>query len=294
MKLLFASHGYRCEGCDPKDFDIDLKRELTTVNRGGPLDNGIDLMAMLSEYIDEKTVENSAWIMTPMHKKNPLPNPLPFGFDLKEFCKSYTTPAWDKFEELRPKLKEAKKTKEIWTIIPSAVEEEPYGDNLLMVGDAARQGLCAIGDGVVPGLVYGIDAAYTAIEAVENTDYSKQSLQGYKKRLDKHKLHSDSILNFLMPRLISLVASGNDIVFNAAKPISRILDREFKDGSYRLTRRITEIIFSNSMKDAFGLLASLPRYTPMLLDFIKENKSGLIEDIKQIDFYDLIKNQYKE
>ncbi len=89
--------------------------------------------------------------------------------------------------------------KEIWTgayPIPAlgVKEKSLYGDNIMIIGDAAGFVSPISGEGIHPSIVSGKIAAETAIEALKNDDISKQSLKKYKQHPNIKKI----IRNFKM------------------------------------------------------------------------------------------------
>ncbi len=89
--------------------------------------------------------------------------------------------------------------KEIWKgayPIPAlgVKEKSLYGDNIMIIGDAAGFVSPISGEGIHPSIVSGKIAAETAIEALKNDDISKQSLKKYKQHPNIKKI----IRNFKM------------------------------------------------------------------------------------------------
>jgi digeranylgeranylglycerophospholipid reductase len=61
------------------------------------------------------------------------------------------------------------------------VDKALYGDNIMLIGDAAGFVSPISGEGIHPSIVSGQAAAETAINALEIEDFSSQSLKNYKK-----------------------------------------------------------------------------------------------------------------
>jgi geranylgeranyl reductase family protein len=59
-------------------------------------------------------------------------------------------------------------------------EKSLYGDNMMLIGDAAGFVNPISGEGICPGVASGKAAAETGINALENEDISQQSLKNYK------------------------------------------------------------------------------------------------------------------
>ena len=76
------------------------------------------------------------------------------------------------------------------------LEKSLYGDNIMIVGDAAGFVSPISGEGVHPSIVSGQVAAETAIKAIDEDDISKKSLKSYKQHPNIKKI----IRNFKLKR----------------------------------------------------------------------------------------------
>jgi flavin-dependent dehydrogenase len=76
------------------------------------------------------------------------------------------------------------------------VEKSLYGDNIMIIGDAAGFVSPISGEGIHPSIVSGQIAAETAIQALEKEDISKNTLRGYKTHHNIKKI----ISNFKLKR----------------------------------------------------------------------------------------------
>ncbi|MDR0901062.1 MAG: NAD(P)/FAD-dependent oxidoreductase [Methanobrevibacter sp.] len=66
------------------------------------------------------------------------------------------------------------------------VVKEIYGDNIMIVGDAAGQVNPLTGGGIISGMIAGMFAGETAADAIKNGDYSAKVLSKYADRFDDH------------------------------------------------------------------------------------------------------------
>jgi flavin-dependent dehydrogenase len=76
-----------------------------------------------------------------------------------------------------------------------------YGDNIMLIGDAAGFVNPISGEGICPGIASGRAAAETGINALENEDLSNQSLKNYKfhptiRKISRSYKLTRSLLNF--------------------------------------------------------------------------------------------------
>ena len=81
------------------------------------------------------------------------------------------------------------------------IEKSLYGDNIMIIGDAAGFVSPISGEGIHPSIVSGQAAAETAINALESEDYSKKQLKAYKMNSNIKKIISNfklkrSLVNF--------------------------------------------------------------------------------------------------
>lgn len=102
--------------------------------------------------------------------------------------------------------------------IPLWAPLRPYGDNVLLVGDAARQVKPTSGGGIYAGLVGARHAARSAVEALRRGDFSRRFLSRYQKAFmsdlgdelkrgaDLHRLFA-SLNNHQLERLLGTLSS---------------------------------------------------------------------------------------
>ncbi len=102
--------------------------------------------------------------------------------------------------------------------IPLWTPLRPYGDNVLLVGDAARQVKPTSGGGIYTGLVGARHAASSAVEALRREDFSRRFLSRYQKAFmsdlgdelkrgsDLHRLFA-SLHNHQLDRLLVALSS---------------------------------------------------------------------------------------
>ncbi|MHA1624329.1 MAG: geranylgeranyl reductase family protein [Promethearchaeota archaeon] len=104
------------------------------------------------------------------------------------------------------------------------IDRALYGDNLMIVGDAAGFVSPISGEGIHPSIVSGEAAAYSAINALENENISKESLKSYKKYPNVKKI----IRNFKMK--LSLVEFFFE---NKGKQLNALFKLAKSDDMYR-------------------------------------------------------------
>lgn len=102
--------------------------------------------------------------------------------------------------------------------IPLWAPLRSYGDNVLLVGDAARQVKPTSGGGIYTGLVGAKHAARSAVEALRHGDFSRRTLSRYQKTFmgdvgdelkrgaDLHRLFA-SLSNRQLERLLAALSS---------------------------------------------------------------------------------------
>ena len=103
----------------------------------------------------------------------------------------------DKFIEKHPEYRKGKKIRMIAGAVPVAEPVETVRDNLLLVGDAARQTDPLTGGGIMHALIAGKIAGEVIGEAVEKEDFSREMLSKYEKLWKEklgHKLHRNYVM----------------------------------------------------------------------------------------------------
>ena len=103
----------------------------------------------------------------------------------------------DKFIEKHPEYRKGKKIRMIAGAVPVAEPVETVRDNLLLVGDAARQTDPLTGGGIMHALIAGKIAGEVIGEAVEKGDFSREMLSKYEKLWKEklgHKLHRNYVM----------------------------------------------------------------------------------------------------
>ena len=119
--------------------------------------------------------------------------------------------------------------KEIWKAsypLPALGVKEKclYGDNIMIIGDAAGFVSPISGEGIHPSIVSGDAAALTAIEALEKDDFSVNALKKYKLHPNIKKI----IRNF------KIKASMVEFLFeNNGQNLSKMFELADKDNNYR-------------------------------------------------------------
>ena len=121
------------------------------------------------------------------------------------------------------------------------IDRSLYGENLMIIGDAAGFVSPISGEGIHPSIVSGDAAAYSAINALENENISKESLKSYKKSPNVKKIIRSFKMKFSMVEFffenqgiqlnaLFKLAKSNDIyreevinMFLFNKPLSREL-----------------------------------------------------------------------
>jgi geranylgeranyl reductase family protein len=81
------------------------------------------------------------------------------------------------------------------------IEKSMYGDNMMLIGDAAGFVNPISGEGICPSIASGKAAAETGINALENEDVSKQSLKRYRfnptiRKISRSYKMTQSLLDF--------------------------------------------------------------------------------------------------
>ncbi|MGC9125283.1 MAG: NAD(P)/FAD-dependent oxidoreductase [Caldisericaceae bacterium] len=102
------------------------------------------------------------------------------GTDRRENLKSLTMTLSDKFLPLKGQ-NISYENPVVWSI-PTGLIKESVKDNVLLVGDSARQVKPFSGGGLYTGILSARFAAHVILEALANNDFSKGFLQKYERR----------------------------------------------------------------------------------------------------------------
>ena len=99
----------------------------------------------------------------------------------------------------------AKKTYEVCGGVPTAnTLKEIYRDNIMLVGDAARQVNPVTGGGIVQGMIAGSIAGKIAADAVKEKRFNKKFLKKYRKEWDKRLGHFQNLHYALKDKFFQL------------------------------------------------------------------------------------------
>jgi flavin-dependent dehydrogenase len=156
----------------------------------------------------------------------------------------------------RKELRDARIIRSRGGLIPLTPPRRPWGDNFLLVGDAAGQVKPTSGGGLYPLLVAARLCAKAALNALEKGDFSHSALESYRRDWSSALGSEIAREHLLRHFFVSLTAKEMDAIFDALR----------QDGFGRLVSQYGDIdrqsgLFSHlfSMGLTRGTLLALPK-----------------------------------